>query len=455
MMLGMGWLALRQAQEALQCGRLEEAQRVLAQPCVQGNKRAWELLQQLAQAFAERGERHLRHNDPAVAWNYLVHAEEVDVAEPAVVRLRQVLTARGLADLRALLDAGEPARAVEAAALLRDRLVQRPELEPLEEAAKDWVRAIELGDRGEFAYALTILARVRRLLPAMPVGLERFQNLLSERHRTFSGLVLQLHEAARQERWPEVLKVSEQILALAPQHSEARKVRSRAWKAIEPVTVASAPPRREPDEGKLPVHETAQQYLLWVDGVGGYLVCLGNRVTFGQATPENNVDIALFADISRLHAALTRDPEGYLLESYRPIQVNGQPVDKALLRSGDRVTLGACCQFQFHQPVPVSTSARVDLVSGHRLWLAVDAILLMADTLVLGSGLQVHVGLPELPSPLILYRQKDGLGVRHAGNLMVNGRPCGERCTLEPGATVSGDDFSLTLEPVSARRSKD
>jgi hypothetical protein len=114
--------------------------------------------------------------------------------------------------------------------------------------------------------------------------------------------------------------------------------------------------------------------------------------------------------------------------------------------------MGSCCQFQFRQPVPVSASARIDLVSGHRLALAVDAVLLMADTLVLGPGTQVHVALPDLPGPVILFRTKEGLGLRHAGNLVVNGLPCRDRCTLESGATVTGDDFSLTLEPVTGRR---
>jgi hypothetical protein len=194
-----------------------------------------------------------------------------------------------------------------------------------------------------------------------------------------------------------------------------------------------------------------QQFLLWVDGVGGYLVCLGNRVTFGQATPGNRVDLGLFADISRLHAALSRDTEGYLFEAFRAARVNGKLADQALLRSGDRVTLGMCCQLQFRQPVPVSASARIDLVSGHRLWLAVDAVLLMADTLVLGSGAQAHVALPDLRSPLILFRLQDGLGVRYPGNFEVNGKPCRDRATLEPGATVSSDDFSLTLEPIAEK----
>jgi hypothetical protein len=194
-----------------------------------------------------------------------------------------------------------------------------------------------------------------------------------------------------------------------------------------------------------------RQFLLWVDGVGGYLVCLANRVTFGQATPENSVDIGLFADISRLHAALARDTEGYLLEAFRPALVNGRPVERALLRSGDRVTLGTVCQFQFRQPVPVSASAQIELVSGHRLWLAVDAVLLMADTLVLGPGGQVHVPLPDVKYPVVLFRTRNGLGVRYAGNMVVNGKPCRDRCTLEAGATVVGDDFSLTLEPVASK----
>src|SRR2546429_7402220 len=91
-MLGFGWLTLRQAQEALKGGRLDDAQRLLAQPGVQGHKRTWEVLQQLARALAERGERHLRQDDPAAAWADLHKAELTGASEPAVVSLRQALT---------------------------------------------------------------------------------------------------------------------------------------------------------------------------------------------------------------------------------------------------------------------------------------------------------------------------------------------------------------------------
>jgi hypothetical protein len=195
-----------------------------------------------------------------------------------------------------------------------------------------------------------------------------------------------------------------------------------------------------------------RRFLLWIDGVGGYLVCLGNRVTLGQATPESSVDVALFADVSRLHAALSRDAEGYLLDALRPARVNGRPVEKVLLHSGDRITLGSSCQLQFRQPVPVSASARLDLVSGHRLRMAVDAILLMADTLVIGPGPQAHVDVPDLQRPVILYRHKDGLAVRCAGPFAINGRACTERGELAPDAAIAAEDFSLALEAVGSRQ---
>ena len=67
--------------------------------------------------------------------------------------------------------------------------------------------------------------------------------------------------------------------------------------------------------------EPASQYLLWIDGVGGFLVCLSHRVTLGQANPESIVDIPLLADVSRHHATLQRDAEGYFLEAIRKVLV--------------------------------------------------------------------------------------------------------------------------------------
>jgi hypothetical protein len=396
----------------------------------------------------ERGERHLGHDNAAAAWNDLVAAEQMGAADTAVFQLRQALTRLGLAEVRTLLEAGEPGRALELVNQLRHRSVQQPELLLLEEAAKSWALAKEQAGRGEFSQALQSAGRVRKLLAGRADALEHFIAALEQQYQAFSDLLVQLHEAAEQREWRAVVRLSEQVLAIAPQQPEARKARARAWKVLEPPTVAEAPRSAAAREEAAAPPAREQRFLLWIDGVGGYLVCLGNRVTLGQATPDAYVDIPLFADVSRIHACLTRDSEGYVLEATRPLQVNSQTVERALLQPGDRVTLGTSCQLQFRQPVPVSASARLDLVSGHRLPLTVDGVLLMADTLVLGPGSQVHVPMPDLSEPIVLYRHKEGLGVRHAGNMNIDGQRCAERGLLRPNSTVTGDDFAFALEPV-------
>jgi len=451
-MLGFGWLAIRQAQEALKNGRLEEAHSILCQPAAQGHKRSFALFGDVVRGFVERGERHLRADDPEAAWHDLLQAELLDRDHRDAERLRQALVKFGIAEARAQLQAGEPGRAAEAIHRLRERSVRQPELLLLDEAAKGWLLAREQAGRGDFGQALAGTERVRRLLPGSTEALDRFRTELESKRAPFADLVGQLHQATEAGRWREVLELADKALVIAPQHPEARRARAVAWKAVEPATVALAPPppvimpvaqREKPRSG-----EMSPRFVLWIDGVGGFLVCLGNKVTIGQATPDGYVDVPLLADISRLHASLTRDNGNYLLEAMRPVQVNGLSTEKAILRPNDRITLGTTCQVQFRQPAPVSASARIDLMSGQRWPLAVDGVILMAETLLLGSGSQVHVAMPDLRRPLVLFRQKEGLGVRYPGSLTIDGGRFQERGLLRPGSTVTGEDFSFALEPL-------
>jgi hypothetical protein len=455
-MLGFAWLTLRQARDALKHGRLEEAQRLLGQSAVQGHRRAGQLQGQLAHAYAERGERRLGGDDAEGAWRDLLDAERLHGDDRTSQRLRQSLVRLELAQVRALYQAGDLRRADETIARLRERRVHSPEVQVLEDAVKGWLKARDFADRGEFALALEQVERLRKLILGPVRPLEEFARDLEKRQQDFAGMLVGLHEAVGAGRWREVVQKAEQVLAIAPQHAEARKARTRAWKAIEPVTVALRPP--EPganghaETGLAPeVTPATTRFLLWIDGVGGYLVCLGARLVFGQAIFDGQVDVPLVADVSRLHATLSRDSEGYVLEAVRPVAVNGQPSTRALLRAGDRVTLGTSCQFQFQQPVPISASARLDLVSGHRLPVAVDAVVLMADTLVLENSAQAHITVPDLKKPLILYRHRDVLGLRYAGRLTVNGARVGERTLLAPQALVQGEDIAFAIEPVGTR----
>ncbi len=452
------WLILRQAQEALKNGRLDEAGRLAQQPEVQGHRRAGEVLQQVAQAYLKRAQQHAKHEDYPAAWKDLVGAEEAGFQDSAVMKLRQELAQRGMIEIKELLRTGEPARAAELGRMLRERHVQQPELRVLDEVAQGWSVAQDLAARGDFAQALAMLDRVHRLAPETYKHLDELRGEVKRRRPEFESVQMKLHDALKQANWREVIGLADEVLAIAPQHAEARKVRAKAWRAVEPPTLPyaenAASKKEEP-----PKSEEARRMLLWIDGVGGYLVCLSPRVSFGQATADAYVDIPIYADISRLHGYLTRDAEGYLLEAVRKVTLNQQPVDKALLKDGDRLTVGNSCQLHFKQPVAISQTARLEVASGHRLPLTVDGVLLMADTCVLGPAGNSHIAVPELPRPVVIFRTKEGLGdrlgdrlgVRVAGEFTVDGHKFQNRATLGQHSTVAGDDFRFTLEPLGAR----
>ncbi len=65
-MPAFAWLAMRQAQEALEHGRLDEALRIISQPHAQDRRGAAALIGKLAQAFVER-RRTLCEKDDADA----------------------------------------------------------------------------------------------------------------------------------------------------------------------------------------------------------------------------------------------------------------------------------------------------------------------------------------------------------------------------------------------------
>ena len=449
-MAGFAWLALRQAQEALKHARLEEALRLLSQPHAQECRGSAALVNRLARAFVERAERSLRKDDAEAAWRDLLQAEHLQSQDKHAERLRDALTRLGVAEVRALLQAGEPGRAEEEIARLRGRLVRSSELQVLDEGARGWLAARDLAGRGQFGQALEAVDRACRLVKDIGV-LEDYRRELTGRRETLGPSLARLHEAAHAGRWADALGRPNRC---SPSPRSTRRRGRFAGRPGRPSSRSRWPrpaPKRKPIGATQGPQASPDRFLLWIDGVGGYLVCLGSRITFGQAIPGSAVDVPLVADLSRMHATLARDGEGYVLEAVRSIQVNGRPATRALLRPGDRVTLGPSCQFQFRQPVPASATARLDLVSGHRLPLGVDGVLIMADTLVMGGGPQVHLTASDLKEPVVFFRHKDGLGLRHSGGLTVNGQKVPERTILGTRALVSGNDFAFAVEPVGSK----
>jgi hypothetical protein len=193
--------------------------------------------------------------------------------------------------------------------------------------------------------------------------------------------------------------------------------------------------------------------LLWADAVGGYLVCLGDEVILGRAGPDGIADIPLLGDLSRRHASLVRSGDGYLLRGYHTTFLNNRKVEAATLCDGDVIRLGSTLELEFRQPSPVSSTARLDLVSRHRLPVAVEGVILMAETCIIGPSRQAHVPAPSMDVSVVVYRQGASLFCKADGEFEVDGQTQIRRAPLTYRSNVLGEGFSFSLEPLGIRQS--
>ena len=155
----------------------------------------------------------------------------------------------------------------------------------------------------------------------------------------------------------------------------------------------------------------AARYWLWIDEVGGFVVCTGESVTIGQspgllAVDEPLIEVPLQADISRRHATIRRGGEGFWLETAREVSIDGQRVERSAPLGRDSLITLRDVKLRFSQPHPWSLSARLEFVSRHRTQPTCDGVLLVNDTLVLGPRESSHVVCPGWDDELVLaWRQ--------------------------------------------------
>jgi hypothetical protein len=193
--------------------------------------------------------------------------------------------------------------------------------------------------------------------------------------------------------------------------------------------------------------EQPQRALLWVDAVGGFLVCLDDRILLGQPSPGERIAVPILADLSRQHAAIRRDAGAYVLEPLQRTLVDGREIagphvlaDSQLIQLGDNVRL------RFARPHALSATARLVLESHHRTQPSADAILLMADSCVLGPNRHCHVRCRDWQHDVVVYRHDGRLFCRADKPLVVDGVAAGGESELQSGVRVEGEEFSFTWE---------
>jgi hypothetical protein len=193
----------------------------------------------------------------------------------------------------------------------------------------------------------------------------------------------------------------------------------------------------------------SERFMLWIDAVGGFWVCLRDEVTLGQPDRQASADVPILGDLSSRHARIRRDAEGYLIEAIRDVRVDDRPIEGiGWLREGSRIQLGGSVRLLFSRPHPLSATARLDFVSRHRTQPSADAALLMAETCILGPKRHSHVICRDWPREVILYRRGQELFCRAAGGLDIDGKRCNGSGRITKNSRVEGNGFSFNLEAI-------
>jgi tetratricopeptide (TPR) repeat protein len=458
-------MQLRQAEAALSAGQLDEAGRLLAEDDLATYLPAKQVTLAVAAALVERGQGHACHGDTLAGWRDLEAALVLSGETAALTELRRQLVASTLAEAERYLTADDATAALACLERLGRRNCDTAATRLLEQVAKRFAAAGRLMRQGDFAAAeaeLSTAARLRPDLRSLENRLNQCRVQLAE-SRTHATRFAQAVDGGD---WSAAAKACDRLLAIAPDnrawHWLSQCHRSRQQLAAAqagstnrpPVNDQTPPPSADSKipspQSPAPNPQPGRRLIAWVDAVGGFLVCLGDQVILGQPDPTGSADVPILADLSRRHAVVRRDGEGYTLVPLQTTLLDGRRLNGPTpLVDGNQIELGDGVQLRFRRPHPLSATAVLDFVSRHRTRPKVDGVVLMAQTCVFSPRPTAHVACRDWPDEVILFRDGKNLACRTNTTLSIDGQQHGGRGPVGLNSRIQAGDFAITLEEMA------
>jgi hypothetical protein len=466
-------LKIRDAQQALDAGRWDEAGQLLQRESVREFLPAKRLSQEVAARLVVRSQQRLTAGESAAGWQDLRLAAQLGGNDQQLAELRQAYAQRGLERMRSYLTYGETALASQQIAKLEQRRLGGDERRLWKLVIELISRAKQAARTGNALAAVDELERVRALLPdpqdPLAAQVTDRQIQLRKDADQIQRLAAKLHEAVSGKAWTEVLPLAAALLELAPEHPSARQARRLAWQAVGMEATQAygrspaLPPRRRlgarlnvkttrngassADDDTMTAHELGKRLVAWIDGVGGFLLCLGDEVALGQPCDPPCVEIPILADLSRRHATLRRDGEAYVLTPIHEVHVNGRPLTgPTVLHHEALIELGDSVRLRFRKPHALSATAVLTVESHHKTEPAVDAVVLMSDSCILGPQRHSHISCRDWTEELVLFRRGAGLAFRTAAAVEVDGQPAEPNAVLPGNCRLESENFAISFE---------
>ena len=465
-------LQLRTARQALADGRWDEAAQLLASPLLREFLPARQLSQQQARQLVDRARSRIDAGQSQASWQDLRQASQLCASEADLDQVRRRQAEARLAGVAVFLARGEPAAAAAELERMQQRRLAGAEGRTWQDVVDHIRRAEQQAARGDLAAAAEGFEHALRLIPTgASAEVRRRLGEQSQRVRERVGrlaeLDARLHEAIAAVDWTRVLATAQAVLELAPEHSAARQARRRAWQAVgldvtqalpaakaprprlAPLAASTHAPLRGSRTDTVTERKAGKRLLAWIDAVGGFLVCLGDEIVLGQPVSDGSVDVPLLADVSRRHAIIRREGESYVLVPLQTTHVDGQLVGQAaVLRDKSTIRLGEAVELRFRKPHSLSNTAVLEVLSHHKTEPAVDGVVLMSDSCILGPQTHSHIRCRDWTADLVLFRRGSELMARAHAPLEVDGQtrvgptPLGGNCRIE------AEEYALSLEEI-------
>lgn len=474
-------LQLREARLAVADGRWDEAAEMLAADPLREFLPAKRLSQKLAGQLVMRARQRMASGQSTAGWRDVDRAARLGVSEADVNGFRHEQTRHRLAAAVELLARGEASAARQALERMEHRRLGGDERRTWQSIAQHMENSDLTASKGDLPAAVESLERARRLLPAegsTSVNRHLQQRLATLREAAAAqhALDARLHTALAAANWTEVLAAAEALLELAPQHSAARQARHKAWQAVGmEVTLAHYPSARPVGVGQRGFNQknkpfrnpspspflrgrgmadvtdqtSGKRIVAWIDSVGAFLICTGDEIVLGQPAAAGGVDVPILGDLSRRHAVIRRDREAYVLTPLHRTAVDGRAItEPTVLRDKSTIKLGDGVELRFRKPHALSATAVLEITSHHRTEPAVDGIVLMSESCILGSQPHSHVRCRAWEGDLVLFRRGDELMCRTQSPVEIDGQTCVGQAVVAANCRIESDDFALSLEEI-------
>jgi hypothetical protein len=470
-------------------GRYDEAGALLGAESLRDFLPAKKLARDVAEKILERAGKRLAHGDSAAGWRDLTTADRLGGQPQAVAQLRQRYAEEGINAVCRYLAAGEITLAHAQLEKLHHRGLTDQRVRDCQKIAQLMQEAENAAARGHFPEASAAIERASALAAAASAGKSTMDEItrrladdaqrLAKSGQECQRLSAEMHAALSAENWSTVLSVADSLLAIAPQHVAAGQARRRAWRsvgmdvtqphrvrrggfvslqmnhALARGTKLSTKGSRSCEDDTVVGNVHPRRALLWIDAVGGFLVCLDDCIVLGQppagdhASGGARIAVPILADLSRRHAAIRREAGAYILEPLGRTLVDGREIKAPFVLSDNQlIQLGDNVRVRFTRPHALSATARLTIESHHKTQPSADAVLLMADSCVLGPNRHCHVRCRDWQSDVVVFRQDDRLFCRASEPLTIDGVAADGENEIQSGVRVEGEEFSFTWETV-------